>query len=105
MEDLSQDQIDMVSFFARRMGHDCYLFAGYDSKEFEKHVLSKGLYDSGGPKIAMSGSVAGMAYIIGCILTQFDFSYNLRRAVTSIINTVETGRMIRNGKKDPEGTE
>ena len=96
-EDLSEAERDMMHFMAKRLGFDHFIFAGYDSVEFSKHILSKGLYEYGAPKIGMCGHKAGLAYMIARMLCDFPFSYELRRAVHSIINTVETRRQMKDG--------
>ncbi len=93
-EEMTEDEINQFRFIAKRMGFDHFLIAGYDSEEFEKHVLSRGLYEKGGPKIALDATVAGAAYIIARLFCDFPWSIELRRAVHSIVNTVETGREI-----------
>jgi len=93
--DLNETEIAQMDFMARRLGFDHYIICGYDSKEFSKHVLSKGYYEEGSPKFGINASQAGLAYMIARMLIDFDFSSELRRAVHSIINTVLTGREIR----------
>ena len=102
-EDLSETEKDMMHFMAKRLGFDHFIFAGYDSEEFAKHVLSKGLYEFGAPKIGICGHKAGLAFIIARILCDFDFSVELRRAVHSIINTVETRREMQRGQGHTKG--
>jgi hypothetical protein len=93
--ELSETEKKQMHFMANRLGFDHFLIAGYDSVEFRKHVLSQGRYETGAPKIALNTTLAGAAYIIARILTDFEFSDELRRAVHSIINTVLTGREMR----------
>ena len=102
-EDMTDTEKDMMHFMAKRLGFDHFIFAGYDSVEFSKHILSKGLYEFGAPKIGICGHKAGLAFIIARILCDFDFSYELRRAVHSIINTVETLRQMNSGQSDQDG--
>ena len=99
-EDLSETEIRQMHFMANRLGFDHFIFAGYDSEEFTKHILSKGLYEYGAPKIAMHGNKAGLAYIIARMLCDFPFSYELRRAVHSIINNVETRRQMMEDERE-----
>jgi len=93
--ELSETEKRQMHFMAKRLGFDHFIIAGHDSEEFRKHVLSRGYYEPGAPKIGIHGSLAGTAYIIARILTDFPFSDELRRSVHSIINTVLTGREIR----------
>jgi len=88
----------------KRLGYDRFIFAGYDSKEFEKHVLSKGWYHHGGPTIGVNASLAGCVYVITRILTDFDFSDEVRRGVMSVLNTVITGREIKENIRGREST-
>ena len=90
----------MIDFFAKRIGFDHFIIAGYDEDEYRQYFVTKGMYAEGAPKVAVKGHLAGLATIIARLLCDFEFSYNLRRAVHSIINTVETGREMRNGEKD-----
>jgi len=93
--DLTETEKRQMHFMANRLGFDHFIICGYDSAEFRKHVLSKGYYAPGRPKIGIYGSLAGIAYILSQILVDFDFSDELRRSVHSVINTVLTGREIR----------
>ena len=93
--ELSELEQERMHWMANRLGFDHFIVCGYDSAEFNKHILSKGFHELGAPVIGMHGSLAGMAYIIARILVDFPFSPELRRAVHSIINTVLTGREIR----------
>ena len=92
---MSDTEIEQMDFMARRLGFDHYIICGYDSAEFRKHVLSQGFYEPGSPKFALNATKAGLAYMLARILCDFDFSDELRVAVHSIINTVLTGREIR----------
>jgi hypothetical protein len=99
-EEMPEDKINQIEFMAKRLGYDNYIIAGYDKAEFEKHILSQGLYEDGGPEIALNASIAGAAFIIARLFCDFPWSVELRRAVHSIVNTVETGREIdKNVKK------
>jgi hypothetical protein len=90
--EISETEQEQMQFMARRLGFDHFIICGYDSAEFRKHVLSKGIYESGSPKFGINATKAGLAYMIAKILCDFDFSEELRVAVHSIINTVLTGR-------------
>jgi len=101
--ELSETEQNQMHFMAKRLGFDHFIIAGHDSEEFRKHVLSKGFYEPGAPKIGIYGSLAGTAYILARILTDFPFSDELRRSVHSVINTVLTGREIKeNGQERTE---
>ncbi len=95
LEDLSQDEIDQMNFMCKRLGFDHFIFIGLDSKEFEKHVLSRGWYEDGAPKFGINCSEAALVYSISRILTDFPFSERVRRGVLSVLNTIVTGREIR----------
>ena len=102
-EELTKAEIEMMHFMAKRLGFDHFIIAGYDSEEFKKHVLSKGLYPIGAPKVSAHGHLAGMAFIISRLLVDFEFSDALRRSVHSIINTVLTGREMNRGRENSNG--
>jgi hypothetical protein len=97
--DLNETEQQQMHFMARRLGFDHFIICGYDSAEFRKHVLSKGLYDPGSPKFGIHATKAGLAYMIARILVDFDFSDDLRQAVHSIVNTVLTGREINKNRE------
>jgi len=90
--ELSDTEQEQMQFMARRLGFDHFIICGYNSTEFRKHVLSRGLYDSGSPKFGINATKAGLAYMLAKILCDFDFSEELRIAVHNIMNTVLTGR-------------
>lgn len=101
-DDMPLETQKMINFFARRMGFDHFIIAGYNEDEYRQYYVTKGMYAEGAPKIAVRGHLAGLATIIARLLCDFEFSYNLRRAVHSIVNTVETGREMRRDKNDKE---
>jgi len=92
---MSDEEKEMMHFIARRLGWKHFIIAGYDPDEFRAHVLSQGELDIGHPVIGINTHLTGAAYIVACILTQFEFSPELRRAVHSIVNTILTGREIK----------
>jgi hypothetical protein len=94
-DEMPSEMRDMIDFMMNRIGFDHFICAGYKEAEYNQWFVTKGLYREGGPKIAARGHLAGIATIIARLLTDFEFSYNLRRAVHSIVNTVETGREMR----------
>ena len=102
-EDLDETEIQSMEFMCRRLGMDHFIIAGYDSKEFNKHVLSRGWHEGGAPKIGINASVAGLVFVISRILTEFPFSEEVRRGVHSVVNSILTGREIKENKSGRDG--
>ena len=105
-KELSDEEIRMMKFMAKRLGFDHFIIAGYDSEEFTKHILSKGLYDGGAPKVSCYTTLAGAVFIISRLLVDFPFSEKLRIAVYTTINSILDGREIKgniNGREGPKG--
>lgn len=102
LEDLTKTEIDQMDFMCRRLGFDNYIIIGVDSAEFRKHVLSRGWHEEGAPKFGLKCTEAAMVYTISRLLTDFPFSENVRRGVLSVLNTIVTGREIKeniNGRR------
>lgn len=102
MVDMPEEMKNQIKWLAKRLGFESFIVAGWKDGEFRKHVLTKGGHAEGAPKIAVNANLAGMAYVIAQLLCDFPFSYDLRRAVMSIINTVETGRLMKQNAERPE---
>ena len=101
-DEMPPEMVKMIQFMAKRIGFTHFIIAGYDEDEYRQYFVTKGMYAEGAPKIAVRGHLAGLATIIARLLCDFDFSYNLRRAVHSIVNTVEVGREMHR-EKDTDG--
>ena len=101
-----EDETAVLDWLAGKLGCDRYFFVGYHQGEATKWANSRGAIGDGTIKIGVKfGKTAIASLALALLLTDYDFSDELRREVFDILNQhythgVTKGNSERNQNRD-----